>query len=130
MLISKKELFKRKNRNTLYHMYENSVNTLASLAEQFQSKLKTIRDLKNQYKNNSYIYDMLCKVEEDADSSFYNCSLYIGQLIKSTNYIVDLRVYQNLDNHNARLLRAIGKMESIINTIHYLEMNELGVRSI
>lgn len=130
MLISKKELFKRKNRNTLYHMYENSVNTLAALAEQFESKLKTIHNLKNQYKNNSYIYDMLCKVEEDTDSSFYNCSLYIGQLIKSSNYIVDLRIYQSLDNHNARLLRAIGKMESIINTIHYLEMNELGVRSI
>ena len=130
MLISKKELFKRKNRNTLYHMYENSVNTLASLAEQFDAKLRTIRDMMSQYKNNSYIYDMLCKLEDEMDSSFYNCSLYIGQLIKSSNYIVDLRVYQCLDNHNARLLRAIGKMESIIDTINYLERNELGVRSI
>lgn len=130
MLISKKELFKRKNRNTLYHIYENSANTLASLAEQFESKLKTIRNLKNQYKNNSYIYDMLCKVEDDMDTSFYNCSLYIGQLIKSSNYIVDLKVCQCLGTDNARLLRAIGKMESVIDIVNYLERNELGVRSI
>lgn len=130
MLISKKELFKRKNRTTLYHMYENSANTLASLAEQFETKLRTIRDMMNQYKNNNYIYDMLRKVADDMDSSFYRCSLYIGQLIKSSNYFVDLRVYQCLDTHNARLLGAIGKMESIIDTINYLERNELGVRSI
>ena len=130
MLISKKELFKRKNRNTLYNIYESSTTTLTSLAEQFEAKLRTIRNLKNQYKNNSYIYDMLCKVEDNMDSSFYNCSLSIGQLIKSSNYIVDLKAYQRLGNDNARLLRAIGKMESIIDTINYLERNELGVRSI
>lgn len=130
MLISKKELFKRKNRDTLYHIYESNANTLAALAEQFESKLKMIRNMMNQYKNNSYIYDMLCGVANDVDSSFCNCSLYIGQLIKSSNYIVDLKAYQCLDNHSARLLRAIGKMENIINTINYLEMNELGVRSI
>lgn len=130
MLISKKELFKRKNRNSLYLIYEDSVNALASLAEQFEAKLGTIRNMMNQYKNNNYIYDILCKVADDMDSSFYNCSLYIGQLIKSSNYIVDLKVYQYLDNYNARLLRAIGKMESIIDTVNYLERNELGVRSI
>lgn len=130
MLISKKELFKRKNRTTLYHMYENSVSTLASLSEQFGAKLKTIRNMMNQYKNNSYIYDMLYRVADDMDSSFYNCSLYVGQMIKSSSYIVDLRVYQSLDTHNARLLRAIGKMESIIDTVNYFERNELGVRSI
>ena len=130
MLISKKELFKRKNRNTLYGIYENSVDTLASLAAPFESKLKVIRNLLSQYKNNSYIYDMLCKVVDDVDSSFYNCSLYRGQLIKSSNYIVDLKAYQCLDNHNARLVRAIGKMESIIDTIIYLESNNLDVRSI
>lgn len=130
MLISKKELFKRKNRNTLYHIYENSANTLASLSEQFEAKLRTIRDMMNQYKNNSYIYDMLRKVADDVDSSFYRCSLYIGQLIKSSNYIVDSKAYQCLDIHNARLLKAIGKMESTIDTINYLERNELGVRSI
>lgn len=130
MLIKRKELFKRKNRSTLYHMYENDVNTLSSLAGQFEEKLRTIRSMMNNYKNNSYIYDMLCKVEDDMDSSFYNCSLYVGQLIKSSNYIVDLRAYQCLDTHNARLLRAIGKMESIIETINYFERNELGVRSI
>lgn len=130
MLISKKELFKRKNRNTLYDMYGDSVNTLAALAEQFESKLKTIRSMMNKYKSNSYIYDMLCKVSNDIDSSFYNCSHYIGQLIKSSNYIVDLKQYKYLDNHNARLLRAIGKMESIIDIVNYFEKNELGVRSI
>lgn len=129
MLISKKELFKRKNRNTLYHIYEDSANTLASLADQFEAKLKTIRNMMNQYKSNSYIYDMLCRVADDMDSSFYNCSLYIGQLIKSSNYIVDLKAYQCLNIHNARLLRAIGKMESIIDTVNYFERNELGVRS-
>ena len=91
MLISKKDLFKRKNRNTLYSMYENSVDTLASLAEQFEAKLKTIRNLMSQYKSNSYIYDMLCKVVDEVDSSYYNCSLYVGQLIKSSNYFVDLQ---------------------------------------
>ena len=111
-------------------MYENSANTLASLAEQFEAKLRTIRNIMNQYKNNSYIYDILCKVEDDMDSSFYNCSLYIGQLIKSSNYIVDLKAYQCLDTHILRLLRAIGKMESIIDTVNYLERNDLGVRSI
>ena len=130
MLLTKKELFKRKNRNTLYSIYEDSANTLAALAEQFEAKLRTIRNMMNQYKSNSYIYDMLCKVSNDVDSSFYNCSLYIGQLIKSSNYIVDLEIYKYLDNHNARLLRAIGKMESIIDTINYFERNELGVRSI
>lgn len=129
MLISKKELFKRKNRNALYNIYEDNVNTLASLSEQFEAKLKTIRNMMNQYKSNSYIYDMLYKVADDVDSSFYNCSLYIGQLIKSSNYVVDLKGYQCLNIHNARLLRAIGKMESIIDTINYLERNELGVRS-
>lgn len=129
MLISKKKLFKRKNHNSLYLVYEDSVNALASLAEQFEAKLKTIRNMMNQYKSNSYIYDMLRKVADDMDSSFYNCSLYMGQLIKSSNYIVDLKVYQYLDNYNARLLRAIGKMDSIIDTINYLERNELGVRS-
>ena len=130
MLISKKDLFKRKNRNTLYDIYENSVDTLASLAEQFEAKLKTIRNLMSQYKSNSYIYDMLCKVVDEVDSSYYNCSLYVGQVIKSSNYFVDLKAYQQLDNHNARLVRAIGKMESIIDTIIYLENNNLGVRSI
>ena len=130
MLISKKDLFKIKNRNTLYGIYENSVDTLASLAEQFEAKLKTIRNLMSQYKSNSYIYDMLCKVVDEVDSSYYNCSLYVGQVIKSSNYFVDLKAYQCLDNHNARLIRAIGKMESIIDTIIYLESNNLGVRSI
>ena len=130
MLITKKELFKRKNRTTLYHMYENSANTLAVLAEQFEAKLRTIRSMMNQYKNNSYIYDMLSKVANDMDSSFCNCSLYTGQLIKSSNYVVDLKAYQCLDAHHARLSRAIGKMESVIDIINYLERNELRVRSI
>lgn len=130
MLIKKKELFKRKNRNTLYHMYENSANTLASLAEQFEAKLRIIRKMMNQYKTNSYIYDILCKVEDDMDCSFYNCSLYVGQVIKSSSYIVDLKTYQCLDTHILRLSRALGKMENIIDTIRYLENNNLGVRSI
>lgn len=130
MLIKKKELFKRKNRNTLYHMYEDAVNTLASVTEQYEAKLKTIRELKCKYKNSEHIYHLLTAMETDMTNSFYVCPFYHGQLIKSSNFTVDLKVYQNIHNYIARLLRAIGKMESIIDTIIYLERNELGVRSI
>ena len=129
MLISKKELFKRKNRNILYHGYENSVDRLSSSAEQFEEKLKIIRNMMVQYKNNSYIYDMLYKVADEVDSYFYNCSLYVGKLIKSSNFIVDSEAYQYIDNHNERLSRAIGKMENIIDIVNYFEENELSVRS-
>ena len=130
MLISKKELFKRKNRNTLYHMYEGAVNTLASVTEQYEAKLKTIRELKDKYKNSEHIYHLLTAMENDMTSSFYLCSFYQGQLIKSSNFNVDLKVYQNIHNHIARLLRAVGTMGSLIDTLTYLDRNELGVRSI
>lgn len=130
MLISKKELFKRKNHNTLYHMYENSANTLATLAEQFEAKLKSVRKYKDQYKNSEHMFDIISKLENDMDSSFYNVAVYEGQLIKSSHYVADINVYQCLDNYNARLLRGIGMMDNLINTINYLEMNELGIRSI
>lgn len=130
MLISKKELFKRRNRNTLYHMYEDGANTLASLAEQFEVRLKSIRNYKDQYKNSEHMFDILSKLEYDMETSFYNEAVYEGQLIKSSHYVADLNVYQHLDNYNARLLRGIGMMDNLINTINYLEMNELGVRSI
>lgn len=130
MLVKKKELFKRKNRSTLYYIYENSVNTLASMSEQFEAKLKTIRELKNKYKNSEHIYHLLCKMEEDMNCSFYNCPFYEGQIIKSSHYIVDISVCQHLDNYIARLLRAVGNMESLINTINYIEKNELGLRSV
>lgn len=130
MLISKKELFKRKNRNTLYHMYEDAVNTFASVTEQYEAKLKTIRELKDKYKNSEHIYHLLTAMENDMTSSFYLCSFYQGQLIKSSNFNVDLKVYQNIHNHIARLLRAVGTMSSLIDTLTYLDRNELGVRSI
>lgn len=130
MLISKKELFKRKNRNTLYHIYEDAVNTLASVTEQYEAKLKTIRELKDKYKNSEHIYHLLTAMENDMTSSFYVCSFYQGQLIKSSNFIVDLKVYQCIHNHIARLLRAVGTIGSLIDTLTYLDRNELGVRSI
>lgn len=130
MLISKKELFKRKNRNTIYNMYEDSVNTIASLTERFNGKLKTIRELKHQYRNSEHIYNMLSKMESNMDCSFYNCPFYKGQLIKSSNYIVDVDAYSSIPELILRLMGAIGEMNSLIDTINYLEQNELGVRSI
>ena len=130
MLISKKELFKRKNRNTLYQIYEDNVNTLASLAERFEGKLKTIRELKHQYRNSEHIYNLLSKMESNMDCSFYNCPFYEGQLIKSSSYVVDVDVYRTLPELIIRLRSAIGEMDSLIDTINYLERNELGVRSI
>ena len=130
MLIKKKELFKRKNRNTLYHMYEDAVNTLASVSEQYEAKLKTIRELKDKYKNSEHIYHLLTAMETDMTSSFYVCPFYQGQLIKSNNFTVDLKVYQNIHNYTARLLRAVGTMSSLIDTLTYLDRNELGVRSV
>lgn len=130
MVIKKKEFFKRKNRNTIYNTYQKSIHTLNSLAEQFEAKLKYIRNYKDQYKNSEHIYDMLCKLESDMDSSFYLVALYEGQLIKSSHYIADINVYQYLDNYSIRLLRGIGMMDNLINTIEYLERNNLGVRSI
>ena len=130
MLISKKELFKRKNRITLYHMYEGAVHTLASITEQYEAKIKTIRQLKDKYKNSEHIYHLLTKMENDITNSFYLCPFYQGQLIKSSNFTVDLKVYQNIHNYTARLLRALGSMDSLIDTLTYLDRNELGVRSI
>lgn len=130
MLISKKELFKRKNRNTIYNMYEGSVNTLASLTERFKARLKTIRELKHQYRNSEHIYNMLSKMESNMDCSFYNCAFYAGQLIKSSSYIVDVDAYSSIPELILRLMGAIGEMNSLIDTISYLEQNELGVRSI
>ena len=130
MLISNKELFKRKNRNTLYQIYEDNVNTLASLAERFEGKLKTIRELKHQYRNSEHIYNLLSKMESNMDCSFYNCPFYEGQLIKSSSYFVDVDVYRTLPELIIRLRSAIGEMDSLIDTINYLERNELGVRSI
>lgn len=129
MLIKKRKLFKRKNRSTLYHMYENEVHTLASLAERFEGKLKTIRELKHKYKNSEHIYNLLSKMESNMNCSFYNCAFYEGQLIKSSSYIVDVNVYQSLPELIIRLIGAIGEMNSLIDTINYLERNELGVRS-
>lgn len=129
MTISKKELFKRKNRNTLYHIYESAVSDLAGITEQFNGKLNTIRKLKNQYKNSEHIYHLLDAMENDMSSGFYSCPFYRGQLIKSSNFIVDVREYQSLNLDIARLTRAVGTMESLINTLTYLERNELGVRS-
>lgn len=130
MLISRKHLFKRKNRITLYHMYEDAVNTLASVSEQYEAKLKTIRELKDKYKNSEHIYHLLTAMENDMTSSFYLCPFYQGQLIKSSNFTVDLKVYQTIHNYTARLLRAVGTMGSLIDTLTYLDRNELGVRSI
>lgn len=129
MLISKKEFFKRKNRNTIYHIYENSVNVLASVTEQFNGKLNTIRNMKNQYKNSEHIYHLLDAMENDMSDSFHSCAFYHGQLIKSSNFIADIKVYQCLHNYIARLERGIGTMGALIDTITYLERNELGVRS-
>ena len=130
MLISKKELFKRKNRSTLYHIYEDVVNTLASITEQFNGKLNTIRNMKNQYKNSEHIYHLLDAMENDMSDSFHSCAFYHGQLIKSSNFIADIKVYQYLHNYILRLERGIGTMGALIDTINYLERNELGVRSI
>ena len=130
MVISKRKLFKRKNRNILYHIYEDSVDTLASLSEQFEAKLKAIRNYKDQYKNSEYMFDIISKLEDDMDDSFYKVAVHEGQLIKSGHYVADINVYQYLDNYNSRLLRGIGMMNALIYTINYLESNELGVRSI
>ena len=130
MLISKKELFKRKNRNTLYQMYENEVHTLASLAERFEGKLKTIRELKHQYRNSEHIYDMLSNMESNMNCHFYNCAFYEGKAVDSINYIVDVDVYSSIPELILRLMGAIGEMNSLIDTINYLERNELGLRSI
>lgn len=130
MLITKREFFKRKNRNTLYHIYEGAVNDFASITEQFNGKLNTIRNLKNQYRNSEHIYHLLDAMENDMSSSFYRCTFYEGQLIKSSNFIADMKIYQSLNTHISRLTRGVGVMESLINTLTYLERNELGVRSI
>lgn len=129
MLISNKELFKRKNRNTLYQMYEDSVNTLASLAERFNGKLKTIRELKHQYRNSEHIYDMLSTMESNMNCHFYNCAFYKGKSVDSINYIVDVDAYSSIPELILRLMGAIGEMDSLIDIINYLEQKELGVRS-
>lgn len=130
MLIKKKELFKRKNRIRLYHMYENAVDTLAAVTEQFESKLKAIRKFESQYKNSEHIYNMLYRMDENMSDSFNACAFYKGQLIKSTPFTVNMDVYENIHSYIATLLRGIGNMECLIDTITYMEMNELGVRSI
>ena len=129
MTIKKKEFFKRKNHNNIYRIYENAVSDLSNITEQFNGKLNTIRKLKNQYKNSEHIYHLLDAMENDMSNGFYSCPFYEGQLIKSSNFIVDVKVYQYLNLYIERLTRGVGTMESLINTLTYFERNELGVRS-
>lgn len=128
MIITKKEFFSRKNRKQIYQVYEKAVDYAYDLSERYANKLSVLRKRKDEYRTNSHIWKILSDVESSNSSSFEYCAFLRCNNLKRTAFVVSPAEYDNIVLDAQKLSRAIGKMESTIDFIDYLEHNNLVVR--
>lgn len=130
MLITKRKFFNRKNRKEIYHNYKLTLNHAFNISEDYITKLRQLRDLKDTHRMNTHIYEMLCKVERDVTSDYVDEAILRCQSLNKNNYIVDSGIYEQIMYDMTYLRLTIGRMSGIITMIKYLEDNELGIRSV
>ena len=130
MNLTKREFFKRKNRKQLYNIYENAVENSYELSNDYFNNLETLNEYKSEFRNNTYIWDMLEAIEYNVTHSSHLCSATRCQQLKSTPYKVDALTYGILLKDINKLSAANGQMRGLFNILDYLKREELGIRSV
>ena len=129
MNLTNRELFKRKNRKQLYNIYDNVIEKAYELSNDYFNNLETLNEHKSEFRNNTYIWDMLGALEYNVTHSAYLCSATRCQHIKSTPYKVDTLTYGVLIKDITKLSTANGQMHELFNIIEYLKTEELTIRA-
>lgn len=130
MNLTKKEFFKRKNRKDIYKIYEDVIDRAYDVSEEFANKIRQLKGMKDEHRNNTYIWDILDMVEKDCTRSFEYEAFLRCNTLKKNAYIVSTAVYDTINLDIIKLSNAIGRIKETNNFIEYLKRNELGVRHI
>lgn len=128
--MTKRELSKRKNKSTIYTIYENNIEHAYSLAEAFSKDLQQLSELRDKYRTNTYMWELVDKVFHKVAGVWFMTAYNRCIMLKEDAYKVSLREYNLLANDIDKLSYARGKINSVISLINYLEENNLGIRSI
>ena len=128
MNLTKREFFKRKNRNKVYSTYEDTINRAYDLSERYYNMVSILHSRIKGYRKDSYIWQLLNKVEHDHASLYDFCAFQRCNNIKRSAFIVNVNEYNEIILDTQKLARAIGAIDSTLEFVDYLERNELKVR--
>lgn len=129
MVLTKREFFKRKNRQKVYSVYATAVDHAYDLSDRYQSKVNILRTRKRAFQTGSHIWTLIDKAEQDLTSSFEQCAYLRCANLKRNNFIVSPIEYDALVLDIQKLSLAIGSISGLLDVVDYLERNELKVRA-
>lgn len=70
MNLTRKEFFKRANRDDIYDVYTDTVFRANQISQTYIEKLELIRRLKRNHRVNTYIWQILDQAEQTCSSSY------------------------------------------------------------
>ncbi len=129
MNMTKREFFRRKNRASLYNIYENAISRAYDLSERYLTKVNILRNRKNDFQTGSHIWILLNNLEKDITSSFEYYACLRCNSLKQTAFKVNMKEYDEVILDTQKLANAIGKMETMLDIVDYMERNTLKMRA-
>lgn len=129
MLMTKKEFFKRKNRNKVYNQYDNMVSNLHEISNTYKNKVANLRALQQNYRTTEHIYNIITEVLNNVTTSYETCAYEVGTMCKDSNYKVDMDLFAFLQYKIGILEASIARISTVETIVNYFERNDLQVRS-
>ena len=129
MLMTKKEFFKRKNRNKVYNQYDCMVSNLYELSNTYKRKVMNLRALQQNYRTTEHIYNIITEILNDVTCSVETCAYEIGTMCRNSNYKIDMDLFTSLQYKIGILEASIARISTVETIVNYFERNELQVRS-
>jgi hypothetical protein len=129
MNLTKRQLFKRKNRSQLYTIYEDTITAAYEIAERYESELTTLRNRKADFRSNTHIWNILNGTELDNTRTFESCAYIKCCSLKRNAVTVTVSEYQSINDDIYMLSKAIGNIRAVLDFVNYIERKELTVRA-
>lgn len=120
MLLTKREFFSRKNRNTLYLKYTEDYIRLCDLRPEYETTKNLFDAYIKAYAKKKYIYNYLLAVKKNINENLH-CSTDLG-------LYYDIKDYNDLHYAIYDISRSIDLMKAAMEFIQYLVANKLIIR--
>ena len=129
MDMTKREFFKLKHRKHIYNIYSNVASRAYDLSETFLTKLKLIRELKDHYRDNDSIWQLLHNTEAVCTSNFEFEAIVRCNSAGKNDFKTSHAAYGALTYDIRKLSLAIGRMSAVIDLFEYMKKNDLCLRA-
>lgn len=125
--MTKRQFFKRKNRDNVYRIYKQQFDSVQNDASVYLAKLGVVKGLMNSYRNDTHLYEFLKSVVDSVDTYAITSTAYLYDGMKFNGIDDSMRIYNSLIIASYRLSHSIGKLNAAIELVNILDKKDLSI---